>query len=1454
MLRKVRSFVHEPTHSGGRDHDMSADPTFMRYAAVRDWDPERDLAVPPGTADTTPGWNPDKDPALYLNIKTVTSMDAKPRLAHVAQFRRGVVTAQQVASARREAALSHQQLEDEGRLQTQVRFTGTTITGHLVSVLVPFAVHLVAVPGPASGQSLAVDDPDALADALGEAANCPGRVSVREWDAKPMYGYQQPTTRTMMVEAPHPRFLRRAASALEEDGWAVYETPWRPVGARESEAREAARAAVEAGRDAPPEPKLSASERGFRTPVLTQLAMRHDLTAGSWVRLPIRAARRVPLARQTDHVHAQFSVESMEDLERVEIPGAFGPEIVASEDAEARSHRGVSSFPDLADPDDTISMWCISLFRLHWDPAKTAGGLGDGCVARFCISTQASAPSPNFITVRVADELELANARRRILVGGFATVVAGYNTMGFDFPGLYHKIQYHGWRRGPAASRWFPSHVYGAMTDAETGATRRAGEGDDDIMVPPIPEAAPLGSAPRRGASTRVEAASAGPTKGRPAGVPLMLAPRAPERPGFAGFVPFGPSPELAEAPAIRAVNLRAFLHHAAAVGGYKLTTLQRAVGLCASNCSTGVDARSYGLDGLLRCAEDWRGKVIDVLRRPSAKTVERFFRMWTRCRVGGLAGLARLALEWMGVRCDGPGCVVDADFLGVDGAAPSRFEMRVDKFRKGISKAWFAAHGRVTLDLYWIYQETMGGETSYSLDAMTRKLLTVPPKIELGYETQARRYAGTVRAVPASASRAAEAAWAAQSPADAARKATPAGLLGVTEVMEYCDWDAVLPALHLWQTNRLPNVAITSRVSKLDASELFVTGQMAKVFNGVSAQARARGYWLCVRDSGYRGKFQGATVLEPRTGLYREHYSVCLDFTSLYPSQIIAHNLCWTTLLRTPEALVAARAAGIPYESFTVDGQTLHFVHRSHCKGVLPAYLEYLLTERKRVKKAMKSASGTQHVLLNARQLALKVMANSSYGYTGNAMSQFCCLPIAVITTLLGRTDIERSLRFVHEEMTLSHLLAGTGKAWEFEAAQGRPVGRAGLAAMAEAAGVASGAWDLSTMEGAFNPFVFYGDTDSIMVQVPVPSRDDLARLAFEFGYFMARAITGVLFGDPDDPMDLKFEYVAKTYMMIKKKMYASMASESPRDPFELNVKGIDGVKKRSTHTATRLCLKEMLPLIVCDNNPAGAALRVQDFLNRLLRDRIPIDHYACTVAIGEVEDEHLPGEAVTVQHNMIRRFRAARAAGLTGSIQEPDPGARAPMLIVFRPGADRTTQRSELLPWAKHAGFAPDRAYLADGFRKKLRGIISQVPQLEGLNAMADRAVRIARAHQVSGRVADEDMIRAAEFCPALFPDEPSGGGSALGALRTMVTPHAMMKAGLENARARGTAVRRVADSDDSDGDDMVPPTPDGWEQSHRAAASVIAAGSRKHARDQRNERTRKRMRGGRGKHFAS
>jgi DNA polymerase delta subunit 1 len=140
--------------------------------------------------------------------------------------------------------------------------------------------------------------------------------------------------------------------------------------------------------------------------------------------------------------------------------------------------------------------------------------------------------------------------------------------------------------------------------------------------------------------------------------------------------------------------------------------------------------------------------------------------------------------------------------------------------------------------------------------------------------------------------------------------------------------------------------------------------------------------------STGSEDQYEGATVIEPSKGYYDVPIAT-LDFASLYPSIMMAHNLCYTTLLnkqtidrlglvkdvdyiQTPNNGVASASYSHAYTDFEVIDM---FVKATKRKGLLPTVLEDLISARKRAKADLKKETDPfKRAVLDGRQLALKV------------------------------------------------------------------------------------------------------------------------------------------------------------------------------------------------------------------------------------------------------------------------------------------------------------------------------------------------------------------------------------------------------------------------------------------------------------------------------------------------
>ena len=162
-----------------------------------------------------------------------------------------------------------------------------------------------------------------------------------------------------------------------------------------------------------------------------------------------------------------------------------------------------------------------------------------------------------------------------------------------------------------------------------------------------------------------------------------------------------------------------------------------------------------------------------------------------------------------------------------------------------------------------------------------------------------------------------------------------------------------------------------------------------------------------------------GGYVRDPITGWYR-HPLITLDFASLYPSIMLAYNICYSTV----ESLEWARANlgeddyWIPESPDGVTQPDFCFVKSHIREGVLPKLLKSLLDQRAYVKGLMKTVDKTKDKLLydvlDNRQLALKVVCNSVYGFLKAFILVDPRLMAAV--TSYGRMMILKTAAYIEE------------------------------------------------------------------------------------------------------------------------------------------------------------------------------------------------------------------------------------------------------------------------------------------------------------------------------------------------------------------------------------------------------------------------------------------------------
>ena len=435
-------------------------------------------------------------------------------------------------------------------------------------------------------------------------------------------------------------------------------------------------------------------------------------------------------------------------------------------------------------------------------------------------------------------------------------------------------------------------------------------------------------------------------------------------------------------------------------------------------------------------------------------------------------------------------------------------------------------------------------------------------------------------------------------------------------EVAEYCIKDTLLPHKLMKKMCILLNLVEMAKATWVPVSFLVERGQQIKVFSQLSKKARELGYMVPTIKYGSlpEEQYEGATVLEAQKGAYYTPITA-LDFEALYPSIMMAHNLCYSTYVMDERRY--GKIPGITYETFNIGNKTYKFAQ--DVPSLLPAILMELKQFRKKAKRDMAAATGYMKEVYNGKQLAYKVSMNSVYGFTGAGKGILPCVPIASTTTCRGRGMIEETKTYVEAN---------------FPGAKVR-----------------------------------YGDTDSVMVEFDVGDRKGLEAIEYswEIGERAAEECSALF----KKPNNLELEKVYWPYFLYSKKRYAAKLWTKGKDDQMhmdyIDVKGLQLVRRDNTPHMREVC-KELLDVVLTSGDPGPPKELARERANELLSGEIPHDKLILSqslsdsykvggksVSINSPESIHINQAHVQVVNKMRQRKPGS----------EPQSGDRVPYIL---------------------------------------------------------------------------------------------------------------------------------------------------------------------------------------------
>ena len=222
--------------------------------------------------------------------------------------------------------------------------------------------------------------------------------------------------------------------------------------------------------------------------------------------------------------------------------------------------------------------------------------------------------------------------------------------------------------------------------------------------------------------------------------------------------------------------------------------------------------------------------------------------------------------------------------------------------------------------------------------------------------------------------------------------------------VLDYCQEDAQLALELLEHIRVMDKYQDLATVAKLPLDDV-MNGRTSTMIDSLMIRAADQagvGVPL-TRHQQRTGHIEGGYVHTLKPGLY--HWVCVLDFKSMYPSVIIANNLCFTTLDPAGKGEIVSPTG-------------IHFRSPTFREGLLPGLLRNLMADRDSAKASMKAAgTDEERAYYNGLQEAIKILMNSVYGVFASYFYRFTNLDIGASITAWARQNITNIITELERE-----------------------------------------------------------------------------------------------------------------------------------------------------------------------------------------------------------------------------------------------------------------------------------------------------------------------------------------------------------------------------------------------------------------------------------------------------
>jgi DNA polymerase elongation subunit (family B) len=488
--------------------------------------------------------------------------------------------------------------------------------------------------------------------------------------------------------------------------------------------------------------------------------------------------------------------------------------------------------------------------------------------------------------------------------------------------------------------------------------------------------------------------------------------------------------------------------------------------------------------------------------------------------------------------------------------------------------------------------------------------------------------------------------------------------------IAKYCIQDCNLVHHLMNKVDVITGYNEMAKICSVPISFLVIRGQGIKLTSYMAKKCREKNTLMPVIDKGPSGEgYEGAIVLPPKRGLYLDNPVACNDYSSLYPSSMISENLSHDSKVWSKEYDLDGNMVRETGEKDPKTGQHIydnlpnytyvdveydtyrwkpnprgkmekHLSGKKVCrfaqgaKAILPSILEELLAARKATRKLAEQQSDPFMAnVLDKRQLAYKVTANSLYGQCGAKTSSFYEVDVAASTTATGRKLLTYAKRMVEEVY---------GDAVVTTKAHGTVLTRAEYV---------------------------YGDTDSIFYTFNLETLEGApirGKPALEITIELARQVGAMASAFLKAPHGWVYEKTLMPFGLLQKKRYFGILYET--DPNKGKPKSMGIVlRRRDNAPIVKDVYGGLIDILTKQQDLEAAVQFVRESLQSLVDERVPMDKLIITKSLRSTYKN--PQQ---IAHKVLADRMGKRDPG-----NKPSSGDRIPFVYIHN--ADKKALQGE-------------------------------------------------------------------------------------------------------------------------------------------------------------------------------